>query len=201
MDLKLPDFTFVPLESLSLCGIIASTDADIPSEELVIETKIEDFADRPAWMRLIINPQKEPDGTHLHLDVCVESAFSKIPTASGNRKDIYDALEVYKGKLIDATVRSAFAIASTQIPEYGIISLFSKIKPNDDVRLTGGTFSIKKGPIDFVRWELDEGDGSDNLNVYIRSVFSGSINSEYALKCYEPIGRAFRSLVLEKEGD
>ena len=203
MELKLPDYSYQPLKSLTVCGMIGIEDADVPKEEIVLETKIEDFGN-PLWLRLILNSQTEPAGIHLHIDTCLESRFSqeRIPTANASRDDIYKALEDFKGCTITACSRVAFTISSDELPKDGAISLLAQVmlgSPEDEIRLSGGTFAVKKGPVDSIQWKFNE--EKNQLTIRVRSSFERPLDSEYLVKCYAPLSRAFRSLVLEQEND
>lgn len=200
MYIEIPDFSDSHVQSFSACGLLADEDDNSSKGETVIEAKIEQ--NESIWCRLIVGQQSDPDGIHLHFDTCRESYFDpdRIPKSDSKFDDIINLISPYKGLSISGTARSAFMLPLSGIPDNGIMSLLSNISAetkDNSMQLTGGNFSVEKGPLRSIRWRLDT---KEHLHFFVLSeFFEIAVGSKYLLEIFEPAKKAFQTFIFEDE--
>jgi hypothetical protein len=202
MTLILPDFSSHRCLELASCGFVREEDAEKPREDLREPDKqlISKYtkSDKDVYMRLILPfPWEGKPGSkiHVHLVLATADRFTKKPPRTNcEPEEILAHLDPLIGKEINVHLTGKFRVPPDELPPF-IRSSFVETTVNDiQVRMTGGTLSVKGTPIHTISWERRTGEGSVMVTLDARTDIR--LQGKYLEAGLETLESAFRAIVV-----
>lgn len=200
MTVAFPHFENESLQAFSACGRVATTpevdQSRRPKKIGPLIAKISDGRD-PIFVRCIVNQQSNPEGLHVHVDMARESTFKVPPKPKADLREISEELErACSGNALFVRGRATFKVRSNDLPPDGIVSL---VPESSNVRLTGATFQMTKGPLTEVSWTLVQSRNTEpeEVSVDVECETQREFSPDYLQKTIDQLTGGFKAFVIE----